>query len=64
MTGLSALWLPMLVSAILVFFASSLVHMVLPWHKTDYAKVPNEDAVRDALRTFAIPPGDYMLWPR
>lgn len=61
MTGLSALWLPTLVSAILVFFASSLVHMLLPWHKTDYGKVPNEDAVRDALRPFAIPPGDYML---
>ncbi len=61
MTGLTALWLPMLVSAILVFFASSVLHMLLPWHKTDYGKVPNEDAVRDALRPFAIPPGDYML---
>jgi len=61
MTGLTALWLPILVSAILVFFASSLVHMLLPWHKTDYGKMPNEDAVRDALRPFAIPPGDYML---
>jgi hypothetical protein len=61
MTGLSVLWLPMLVSAILVFFASSLVHMVLPWHKTDYGKMPNEDAVRDALRPLAIPPGDYMV---
>jgi hypothetical protein len=61
MTGLSALWLPMLVSAILVFFASSVMHMLLPWHKTDYAKVPNEDGVLDALRPFAIAPGDYML---
>jgi hypothetical protein len=61
MTGLSALWLPILVSAVFAFVASSLVHMLLPWHKTDYSKVPNEDAVGDALRPFALPPGDYML---
>jgi hypothetical protein len=61
MTGLSALWLPILLSSILVFVASSLIHMVLPWHKSDYSKVPNEDKVRDALRALAIPPGDYMM---
>ena len=35
--------------------------MAMPWHKSDYPKVPNEDQVMDALRPFAIPPGDYML---
>jgi hypothetical protein len=30
MTGLSALWLPMLVSAVLVFVASSIIHMASP----------------------------------
>ena len=35
--------------------------MVLPWHRSDYPKVPNEDKVLDALRPFAIPPGDYMM---
>ena len=38
MTGLSALWLPILVSAVLVFVASSLIHMASPWHKSDYPK--------------------------
>ncbi|MEO8674242.1 MAG: hypothetical protein ABI569_01610 [Casimicrobiaceae bacterium] len=61
MTGLSALWLPILLSTVIVFVASSIIHMVLPWHKTDYPKVPDEDRVRDALRPFAIPPGDYMV---
>jgi hypothetical protein len=61
MTGLSALWLPILLSAVLVFVASSLIHMVLPWHKSDYPKLPNEQKVIDALRPFAIPPGDYMV---
>jgi hypothetical protein len=61
MTGLSALWLRILVSSVIVFVASSLIHMVLPWHKSDYPKLPNEDRVRDALRPLAIPPGDYFI---
>src|SRR3989442_12255024 len=61
MTGLAALWLPILVSSMLVFVVSSAIHMASPWHKSDYPKVPNEDRVRDALRPLAIPPGDYMV---
>src|SRR5881397_784957 len=61
MTGLAALWLPILVSSVLVFVVSSAIHMASPWHKSDYPKVPNEDKVRDALRPLAIPPGDYMV---
>lgn len=61
MIGLGALWLPILLSAILVFVVSSIIHTLSPWHKTDYAAVPNQDKVMDALRPFAIPPGDYMI---
>lgn len=61
MTGLSALWLPILLSAVVVFVASSLIHMASPWHKTDYPKMANEDQVMDALRPLAIPPGDYFF---
>lgn len=61
MTGLFALWLPILLSSVLVFVASSLIHMASPWHKSDYPKVPNEEKVRDALRLLSIPPGDYMI---
>jgi hypothetical protein len=61
MTSLSALWLPTLVSAVLVFIASSLIHMALPWHKSDYPKMSNEDQVMAALRPLAIPPGDYFF---
>ncbi len=61
MTELSALWLPILLSAVFVFVASSIIHMASPWHKGDYPKVPNEDRVREALRVLAIPPGDYMI---
>ena len=61
MTGLLALWLPILLSAVIVFLVSSIIHMALPWHKSEYPKIPNEDKVRDALRPLAIPPGDYMV---
>ena len=58
MSVVAALWLPILLSAVLVFVASSIIHMASPWHKSDYPKMPNEDGVMDALRPFAIPPGD------
>ena len=61
MTALSALWLPILLSAVIVFVVSSLIHMGPFWHKTDYPRIPNEDKVIQALRPLAIPPGDYMV---
>lgn len=61
MIGLATLWLPILLSAVVVFLASSVIHMMTPWHKGEYPAVPNEDAVMKALRPFAIPPGDYMM---
>jgi hypothetical protein len=61
MTSLASLWLPILLSAVIVFVASSIIHMALPWHKNDYGQVPQESQVMDALRPFSIAPGDYML---
>ena len=61
MTALTALWLPILVASVIVFAASSLIHMVTPWHKNDFPRLANEDAFRDAVRPLAIPPGDYMI---
>ena len=61
MTGLSALWLPILLSGVIVFLASSVLHMLLPWHRSDYRALPNEDRFREAMRPLAIPPGDYMV---
>lgn len=61
MVALSSLWLPILLSAVAVFILSSIIHMATPWHKDDYPKLPNEDAVADALRPLALQPGDYML---
>jgi hypothetical protein len=53
------LWVPILASAALVWIASALVWTVLPWHKKDYAKLPDEEAARSALKGLAA--GQYML---
>lgn len=60
MVELTSLWLPILLSAVVVFIVSSIIHMVTPWHKGDYKKIPDEGKVLDALRPFNIPTGDYM----
>ncbi len=61
MVPLVSLWLPIILSAVVVFIISSIIHMLLPWHKGEYPKMPDEDKVMDALRPFNIPPGDYMI---
>jgi hypothetical protein len=61
MVALSALWLPILLSAVFVFVVSSVIHMLLPYHKTDFKQVPNEGALMDAMRPVQVPPGEYVL---
>ncbi len=55
------LWLPIVASAVLVFVASSFIHMVLPYHRHEHRGLPKEDEIREALRKFNIPPDDYFL---
>jgi hypothetical protein len=61
MVSLGSLWLPIILSSVLVFIASSLVHMVLGYHHRDYTKLPNEDAVRAALRNANPAPAQYII---
>ncbi len=61
MNALLALWLPILLSAVVVFAISSLVHMVIKWHASDYGRLANEDAVRDAIRAGNPAPGRYVV---
>jgi hypothetical protein len=63
MVPISALWIPILLSAVIVFVASSILHMVLPYHKSDYRKLPEEDRVVDALRAAGVTPGPAYHFP-
>jgi hypothetical protein len=63
MVSITALWLPILLSAVIVFVASSIIHMFLPIHKSDYRKLPEEDKVLDALRAAGVTPGRTYHFP-
>ena len=61
MQALIDLWLPILLSAVFVFFASSVLHMVINHHKTDCGKLPNEDALLATMREHGVKPGHYGM---
>ncbi len=61
MVPVLSLSIPVLLSAAAVFVVSSIIHMLLPYHKGDLGRVPSEDEVRAALRSAGIPPGDYTI---
>ena len=60
MVPLTALWLPILLSAVVVFVVSAMVWMVMPHHRNDFTRADDEDALMDAVRR-AGGPGMYMF---
>src|ERR1700674_4113445 len=61
MVPLTALWLPILLAAVIVFVASSIMHMFLPYHRSDYQKLPDEDKLLAALRAASLKRGLYIF---
>lgn len=61
MVPLTALWLPIVLSSIIVFVASSIMHMLLPYHQGDYRQLPEEDKLLAALRTVGLQRGLYVF---
>jgi hypothetical protein len=61
MVYMRELWKPILLSSVAAFGASSVIWMVLGYHKTDVAGVPEEDVLRDALRRQSLGPGQYAV---
>jgi hypothetical protein len=59
MVALTALWLPILLAAIIVFVASAIMHTVLPYHQSDCKPLPDEGKVLGALRAAGLKPGYY-----
>jgi len=61
MVPLTSLIVPILLSAVVVFFASFIIHTVLAYHRSDLRKLPSEheDAVLDTVRRFSLAAGDY-----
>ena len=61
MVSLSALWLPIVLAAVIVFIASSIMHTVLKYHNSDYHQIPDEDKVLGVLRAASPKPGLYIF---
>jgi hypothetical protein len=61
MISIISLWLPILISAVLVFIISSVLHTVFTYHNSDFKKIPSEDGVMKDLAKYKIPPGDYLV---
>ncbi len=59
MVPLPDLWLPIVVAAVLVFVVSSILHMVLTYHRRDYKQLPHEAETLAALRRESLAPGLY-----
>ena len=57
--SLAELWLPILLSAVAVWFASFLIWAISPLHKKDWKGLPDENAFVASLKGLAIPPGNY-----
>ncbi len=61
MVYLMDLWMPVVVSAVAVFVASSVTHMVLTYHQHDYQQLPDESALMEAMRAAGLRPGNYFF---
>lgn len=61
MEFLSALWLPIVVSAVFVWIASFLMWMVLPIHKGEWKKLSDERGFMGGLLEMGVKPGQYMF---
>lgn len=69
MVSITMLWLPILLSAIVVFVASSILWMALPfWHRKDYGTLPDEKSVMDGVLLaksgqYVFPYGQNQMTP-
>src|SRR4029077_4324904 len=61
MVSFPDLWLPILLSAVAVFIVSSIMHMLLPDHRSDYKQLPDEADVHAAQRAASLKRGLYTF---
>ncbi len=59
MVSMTELWLPILLSAVFVFIASTIIHMATPMHKGDFRKMPGEEKILAEMRAQGVRPGSY-----
>ena len=58
---LAALWLPVLLSAVFVFVASSVVWVFLKWHDSEWQHLGMGSELQEALRKAGVTTGHYLF---
>jgi hypothetical protein len=53
--------MPVCVSTVAVFVVSSILHMLLTYHRANYRRLPDEAAVAEAMRKHPASPGLYAV---
>ncbi len=61
MAFLTELWLPIVLSAVIVFISSAVLWMALPLHKNDFVAPPDEASIMNAVTTHGFKPGQYYI---
>jgi hypothetical protein len=61
MTLITQYWLPIVVATILCFVSGAILHMMVPLHRKDWGRLPDEDALLDVLKRIGATPGNYMF---
>ncbi len=61
MEFLIELWLPILLSSVMVFLGGSVMNMLLPHHTKDYTRLPDEDALREVMQAQQLSPAQYAI---
>lgn len=61
MEFVTQLWLPILVSSVVLFVASSIAWTVLTHHDSDFQRIPQEDPFMASVRGLSLPAGSYIF---
>lgn len=61
MEFMTVLWLPIVVTAVVLFCASFVAWTMLPHHQSDFKKFPNEDLLMSTIREMNVPAGSYTF---
>lgn len=55
------LWLPIVLSGLATHVLSTIAWMVLPHHKPEWGRLPDEDEFQDWIREKGVPAGQYLF---
>ncbi len=56
-----SLWLPILLTTAALFFSGFVCWMIIPLHKADWQKLPNESEFLDKMAEMKLPSGNFMV---